>query len=1199
MNLSLASITPCFAGLLSLALLTPLTAAPGFTRLTPDITGIHFTNHLSDASAAANQIRLNGSGLALADVNGDGLCDLYLCGLETTNSLFLNQGNWRFTNVTAAAFPNLTPDLRDSTGAAFLDVDADGHPDLLVNAIGRGTRLFLNNGRGVFTEKPDSGLIQRGGSTSFAIADIDGDGDPDLYVVNYRSTTLRTTGLELLNINGRRSIRPEDRDAIEITPEGRVLEHGEPDVLYRNNGNGTFTPISWTDGTFSDESGRPLNKPPFDWGLSAQFHDIDGDGAPDLYVCNDFHSPDRLWINDGKGRFRAAPRPTLRHTPTFSMSVDFADFDRDGRTDFIVADMLSRNPARRLMQLAGSDPYLAVPGQFEDRPQFDRNALQWNRGDGTFADIAPYAGIEATDWTWSIAALDVDLDGFEDLLCTTGHLFDTQDLDAEIRIQQAGPWTRDRVPLKLLHYPRMPQARQAWRNNGNLTFTSTGADWGFNDVGVAHGMAFADLDGDLDLDVVVNDLNGAVAVYRNNSANGRVAVRLQGNPPNSLGIGARLRFSQPGRPTQSAEMIAAGRYLSSDDSLRVFAAHQPGHLEVRWPNGRFSQIPHIPSNSLVIVRESDSLPAPSHSPAIPVPLFTELPPLPARTHIPVLFDDFDLQPLLPRRLSTEGAGVAWADLDADGSPELIAADGGTGALRAWRHSSNGFIPILTGPDPTPRTFQGLLAVHPDPTSPLILGSLSTFHSPTQPLVALVALHPRSLPINHPPFPDGTFLPGPLCAADVDGDGDLDLFVGARAIPGRWPLSAPSLWLKNEKGRWIPDPVWSKPFTNAGLVTGVVAADLDGDGWTDLALATEAGPVRVWRNQHGRSFTENTSELGLHRYRGNWHGITVADFNSDGLPDLAVSNDGLNTGLVSAAEQGSQPLTHGPLILHGDFDDDGRYDILEGRWDPVARRHVPERDLESLMNGLPQLPDRFATYASFNQSSLEDVVGPASNRVTRIQSTWFPSTVFLNRKTHFEPIPLPPIAQFSPAFGITAADFNGDGHADLFLAQNSHASHPRQPRMDAGRGLLLLGNGDGSFTPLDSIASGIALDPEQRGSAAADFNSDGRMDLAVALVHQSPRPFLNLNATPVTRIRLNAAPANPTGIGASIRWIAPSPTPRWTVHAGNSSLSQDHSTLLARQPPNATHLEIVWPGGRTEKRSFPPSQTNLVISPTLP
>src|SRR5438309_1826827 len=346
------------SGFRSAELPVPAAGKTGFTRLPPSLTGITFTNYLSDIKAAENQIRLSGSGVALGDVDGDGLCDIYLCQLEGPNALYRNLGNWKFEDVTASA--GVACEGQYSTGAALVDVDGDGDLDLLVNALGGGTRLFLNNGKGHFQEVADAGLIRKFGSTSMALADIDGDGALDLYVANYRTTTVRSTGLDMLNINGRKVLKPEDRDQMYITPDGFLREHGEVDAVYLNDGKGHFTGLSWTDGRFVDEQGRPLASPPRDWGFSVMLRDIDGDGAPDIYVCNDFWSPDRIWINDGRGKFRALPSLALRNTSTFSMAVDVGDLNRDGLDDIFVADMLSRRHPRRMLQLAATDPYVSV-----------------------------------------------------------------------------------------------------------------------------------------------------------------------------------------------------------------------------------------------------------------------------------------------------------------------------------------------------------------------------------------------------------------------------------------------------------------------------------------------------------------------------------------------------------------------------------------------------------------------------------------------------------------------------------------------------------------------------------------------------------------------------------------------------------------------------------------------------------------------
>jgi hypothetical protein len=451
----------------AVALAPSRASRPGLVRVPSIQSGLIFTNLLTPAAAAENQVRLNGSGVAAGDIDGDGRCDLFFAALQGSCRLFRNLGAWRFEDITKSSHLPLSNNLY-AAGAALVDVDGDRDLDLLITSVGGGTRLFLNDGEGHFEENPKAGLIAQFGATSLALADVDGDADLDLYVANYRTTTIRSTGFSVLNVGGRRVIRPEDRDRLEYLPDGRILEHGEPDILYLNDGRGLFSPVSWTGGRFLDVSGTPLARPPLDWALSAAFRDLDGDGDPDLYVCGDFQSPDHLWINDGKGVFRALPALSLRNTPTFSMSVDFADLNRDGFDDFLVADMLDPQHSFRMTQSPGA---MATTGAFEsllDRPQLGRNVLQLNRGDATFAELAYFAGLEATGWTWSVLFLDVDLDGFEDLITANGHLFDTQDLDANARIDAAGPYRPDQIPGKLLKYPPPQRAESGisqWRRD--------------------------------------------------------------------------------------------------------------------------------------------------------------------------------------------------------------------------------------------------------------------------------------------------------------------------------------------------------------------------------------------------------------------------------------------------------------------------------------------------------------------------------------------------------------------------------------------------------------------------------------------------------------------------------------------------------------------------------------------------------------
>jgi enediyne biosynthesis protein E4 len=664
---------------------TPLRPAgpgpAGFSAMAPAITGVTFTNFLSDARAAENQIRLNGSGVALGDIDGDGWTDIYLCRLEGDNVLYRNLGDWRFEEITAQA--GVACPGQYSTGAAFADLNGNGHLDLLVTSIGLGTRLFLNDGTGRFTERQDSGLIGRFCALTMTLADIDGDGTLDLYVCNYRTTTMRSTGIDLLNIGGQRFLRPEDREHVEITPDGFLREHGEPDILYLNDGTGTFTPVAWTEGWFLDTDGQPLLSIPRHWSLSAMFRDVTGNGAPDLYVCGDFWSPESFWLNDGMGRFRAAPRSTLPYTATFSMGLDFADLNRDGHDDFLVLDMLSPDHRRRMRQTALLGAATLPPGIPVEWPQIERNTLFLNRGDLTYAEIALFSGLDATEWSWCPVFLDVDLDGYEDLLIPTGHGFDTQDMDAERRIQALGPQPRENVPLKLLMYPRLALGNFAFRNRGDLTFEDVSARWGFDTHGISQGIALADLDNDGDLDVVVNNMNSAAGLYRNNAPAARVAVRLKGLAPNTRGIGAKIRV-RGGPVAQSQEMISGGRFLSSDDAIRVFAAGPSSEtltIEVDWRSGRRSVLHPAEPGRLYLIDESAATePAPmSGDPAPPRSAFEDVSHLLDHQHHEEPYDDFVRQPLLSKRLSQLGPGVTWSDLDRDGWDDLLIASGKGGS----------------------------------------------------------------------------------------------------------------------------------------------------------------------------------------------------------------------------------------------------------------------------------------------------------------------------------------------------------------------------------------------------------------------------------------------------------------------------------------------------------------------------------------
>jgi hypothetical protein len=1084
-----------------------------------------------------------------------------------------------------------------STGATFADVDGNGTLDLLINGIGTGTRLFLNDGHGHFTEAKDSGLSPQYGAMTCALGDIDGDGALDLYVANYRTTTVRTTGFGLLNVGGKRMIRPQDRGHLEITADGRVLEQGEPHVLYHNDGHGHFTPLSWTNGTFLDEAGRALEEAPRDWGLTAAFRDLNGDGVPDLYVCNDFHSPDRIWLNDGHGHFRAIAPMAIRHTATFSMSVDFADVDRDGRDEILTSDMTSRRHGRRLMQLAGMDPYQIGMGVFEDRLQLDRTVLQWNRGDGTYAEIAHYAGLENSEWNWSVIFLDVDLDGFEDVLASTGHMFDTQDLDAQDRIRARGPYRPEQVPKKLLMLPPLAEEKLAFRNRGDLTFEECGRAWGFSQVGVSHGMALADLDNDGDLDLVVNNLNGALGVYRNNASAPRIAVRLRGQPPNTRGIGARIRVTG-GPVPQSQEMMCGGRYLSCDDTLRVFAAGSLTNrlrLEVTWRSGKRSVVPDAKPNCLYEIAEAGAEgKSEVRSPKSEVgrPMFEDVSERLGHHHQEEPFDDFARQPLLPKRLSQLGPGVCWWDVNGDGWEDLIIGSGKGGQLAYYQNDGQGGFKCSNQAPWTGSVGRDQTGIVGWAPGTVLVGSAN--YEDGQ--VSGAAVEAYGVGQGQASEMAGAWngSAGPLAVADYDGDGELDLFVGGRVKAGRYPEAASSRLYHGRGGRLVLDEANSERLREVGLVSGAVWSDLDGDGWPELILACEWGPLRVFHNDHGRLVAmdypvslPSGGTTTLSRLTGWWNGVTTGDLDGDGRMDIIASNWGRNTKYRASLESPR-------LIYYGDFSQHDTVDLVEACHDESGKE-VPDRDLDSLAAGLAFLRGRFSSYTAYSEATIPAVLGDALKTAHKLEATVLDSMVFLNRGNGLVAVPLPREAQFAPAFAVCVGDFDGDGAEDVFLSQNFYATEPKTPRCDAGRGLWLRGDGHGGLQAVPGQESGIKVYGEQRGAALCDYDHDGRVDLVVTQNGNQTRLFHNVGAKPGLRVRLLGPAGNPCGIGAVMRLdYGDRLGPAREVHGGAGYWSQDGAVQVLGMTKEPVGLWVRWPGGKTNLTKLPAGAREITL-----
>ena len=1045
--------------------------SPGFTLMNPAYTGVQFTNTLSTLILISNKNLLNGSGVALGDYDNDGRCDIYLCRLDGSNVMYRNLGNWKFEDTTAATGTACPSQF--SSGATFADVDGDRDLDLFVTAMGQPNRLFRNDGNGKFTDiTKASGIGTRFGSSSLALADIDGDGDLDLYVVNYGAKSVLKDGgkLDIVNVNGQLTVRGPFASRIKFI-NSQMFEYGEPDEFFLNDGTGRFTRLDWGGGRFTTHDGKPLSEPYRDQGLSAIFRDINGDRAPDLFIANDGFTEDRFWINDGRGNFREISPLAVRQLSFSAMGVDFADINRDGYDDFFVVEMLSANHGRRLTQQGTIPGDPVAPGDFTHQPQRRRNCLYISRGDGTFAEAAYFSGVAASEWSWSSVFLDVDLDGWEDILVTNGFEFDTDDLDTQHNIGRLGkiPVAQKRKTIFL--FPPLDTPNVAYRNLGNSRFEEVGAQWGFNDKHDGHGMALGDLDNDGDLDAVISCLKGPALVYRNNATAPRVAVRLAGNGKNTEGTGARIRVhSSLGQGQQAQEMMAGGRYVSGDQAQRTFAAKSglTFRIEVDWRDGTRTTVENATAGRLYEIRQAETKPIPT-KPSAATTLFADASAQLGHRHTATFRDDFELQPALPRSLNHDGPALAAADVDGDGDTDLLVTDTNDPQLTILLNDGVGNFKRSANSLPSGGT--GLI--------PFTDGQAQMLLHLSEP-PAVYTIENGQLRLAKRLAFDGK--PGSAAAFDAEGDGDTDLFIGGGPALGQFPAAAASVLFINNGGDFAP-----RLFPGLGLVRSVAAGDTDGDGDTDLVLAREWNSIALLQNNAG-NFTEAGPALGLAAHSGLWHNAQLADVNGDGTLDIVASNMGLNT---------PYKFYGSPVrLLYGDADADGINELAEIFVDRAQNSWRPVRKLEVFANTFPQVRGTYTRNRAFSTATVPRILGPTISDMKAVEFNSLASGVFLNAGGKFTFKPLPDEAQLSPAFDICVADFDGDGVSDLFLAQNDFGVPARYSRYDSGRGLLLTGDGKGGFQPQRAQRSGITIYGEQRGAVVADFNGDKKPDLAV-------------------------------------------------------------------------------------------------------
>lgn len=1182
----------------------------GFRMLSGRRTNIDFINILTDDEIDENRHYLNGSGVAAGDINGDGLVDLYFAGLTTTNRLYKNLGGMKFEDITEQA--GVEHEGYFSTGAVFADVNGNSHLDLLVSSMHGEIALYINDGDGNFDRAENSGLGSAKGSMTMALADLTGNGYPDLYITNYKERSVKdlytTQQLAWENILNEPLRSPEDEYTL-IPPFDRhyelvrhdgaltgISEIGEADELYLNRG-GSFEKVVNTEDVFLDEFGEPFGLQP-DWGLSAKFQDLNDNGLQDLYVCNDFHTPDRIWINQGDGTFRSISWKAIRNLSFSCMDIDFSDINRDGRVDIFATEMLDPDHERRLSQAGSDDPVPVKAGEIRNRPMYNRNSMFLQRDDHTFAEITYLSGVEATGWSWATRFMDVNLNGYEDLLVNTGYKYDILDIDGQFTMIR----NRRNMDEHFLEFIELvdplDQQNRILKNNGDLTFSDVSSDWGFSDTDVSHGMAVADLNNNGTLDVIVNRMNKPAVIYENRTKNPRIAVRLRGVSPNTQAIGAKIKLT--GGPVhQQKEIVAGGDYVSGSDPLVMFAAddnNMDHHIHIRWPDGRKSVIESVQANRIYEIDQSSAIytdPSTNEPPvSTPASLFIDISDKVNQGHHEAPFNDFEYQPLLPVKLSQQGPGVAWIDLNRNGTDELLMASGRGGQLMVVEYVSDNFreieiehMEVTASGDQT-----AVIGWVEDDFTRVIVGSANYEQGTSNAPSSLIYRIYENGTVEKDSIPGIFSTTGPVAAADVSGNGFLDFFIGGAFKPGRYPDNADSRLIRNENGRFQFDSVNSEGLADLGLVSGAVFSDFTNNGRQDLLVSTEWGTLRLFENRDA-IFTEITEQVGLDAWTGWWKGVATGDFTNNGLLDIVAVNIGLNTPYQI---KNNYPLR----MYYSDIDGFGSMDIIEAYANENGD-YLPRKRLYRFQEHQMNL-NRMGSHKEFAASTLREILGNRYDQIPYKEINTIEHMVFINRGDYFEAYPLPVEAQFSAGFHAGVADFNNDGNEDIFISQNFFAVPQDDPRMDAGRGLILLGDGHGNFEPLSGSKSGIRIYGEQRGAAFADFNGNGKTDLAVSQNANKLKLFENQTERIGIRVRLEGPLSNRDGVGSSIRLVYRNGDkgPRRDIQSGSGYWSQNSFTQVlgtAASLGEVSEIEVVWYDGTVQSADIEPEQINYIIS----
>ncbi|MCB0570249.1 MAG: VCBS repeat-containing protein [Phaeodactylibacter sp.] len=1080
-----------------------------FELIPARVSGITFSNEIttSDSVNILNYEYLyNGGGIGVGDFNQDGLPDLFFSGNQVPCRLYLNKGGFRFEDITAQS--GINTESVWAYGVSVEDINQDGLPDIYLCAGGMGNKdqfpnkLYINQGNLTFQEKAlEYGLADAGESIQAAFLDYDRDGDLDLYL-------LTGGGFE--------------RSAIDLRP---ILSNGSArntDRLYRNDrhealGHAFFTDVSREAGILHEG-----------FGLGVSVIDVNDDGWPDVYATNDYLSGDHLYVNNRDGSFSERSADYFRHTAHFAMGNDAGDINNDGLVDIVALDMLPEGHYRRMLMYGPNDyNRFRMAVQLGYGHQYMRNMLQLNDGNGAFSEIGQLAGIYKTDWSWAALLADFDNDSYQDLFITNGFGKDITDLDfVKFRrevAQISDPEERRAVLLKSLEErPAIVQPNLMYRNQGGYTFEKVADVWGLGRPSISNGAAYADLDGNGSLDLVVNNIGEQAFIYKNtlrerDTANNHyLKVRLKGRAPNLSGTGSKVEVRYGGK-LQARWQYPVRGYLSSMDGSLHFGLGE--HLKadtlmVIWPDGNASILTDVPADQQLTISQDGAMPLAS-PPIAPARLMA---PLPQATidfkHQEQEFNDFDYQPLLLHKYSQEGPGIATGDVNGDGLEDIYigGAYHQAGALFVQQRDQT-FSRVSFPDTDAPCEDMGCLFFDADGDGSLDLYvvSGSSEYGPGHRMLQDRLYfndgqgHFRK---GEGVLPDISASGSCVVAGDYDGDGDLDLFVGGRVNLPRYPSPPNSYLLRNEGGKFVDATEQDAPeLKNVGMVSCALWTDLGLGGNPGLIVAGEAMPIRIFRNEAGKLKAAG-SQSGLADSDGFWSSLAKGDFDHDGDPDFVAGNLGLNSPYAASAEE---PM----CFYYADFDNNGSVEPLIGCYEEGHVYPIHSRDVISQQ--LPSLKKHILFHRDFARTTLKELVDMTGNR--NYQSLYCKTlrSVLIENLGggKFALRPLPAEAQMGPLCGILVKDINADGHPDIVAVGNSYATEVVTGRFDALRGVVLAGDGKNGFTPLRSQVSGFYTDGDAK--AITSVRAAGGGDLIIVTQNDDyPRVFhLENRLTPLS------------------------------------------------------------------------------------